>query len=197
MGRHNAAVLVKSNVSIKIVSTKIPNYTLRYIDHSSICFGCSSFDCDLFPSLKTCSLGLRDTIRLRLPVSWQKAEAGLNPWPLGWFSSVSLPRLMRLIFLISGEASLEVSISIMRECHQLYYTAGESATLLHYWGVSNSTTLRIYLQVLSHFLSFFFDLQNIYSVMDEYYNLQPSTLLGWKGRLASTKPYFLVLWNSL
>lgn len=69
--------------------------------------------------------------------------------------------ITRLIFLISRKGSLRVSISIMRRvinstALQLYYTAG------------------ITTGPLALFI-FFFDLETLYSVIDEYYNLQTST----------------------
>lgn len=72
--------------------------------------------------------------------------------------------ITRLIFLISRKGSLRVSISIMRRVinstalrsQQLYYTAG------------------ITTGPLALFI-FFFDLETLYSVIDEYYNLQTST----------------------
>lgn len=76
--------------------------------------------------------------------------------------SVSLPRLMRLIFLISGKANLGVSIFIIH--------TGESSTLLH----------RKYNYKPSHiFFYLLYDLKISYSVVDEYYNLQLLTVTGY------------------
>ena len=95
----------------------------------------------------------------------------------------------------------------LRGSQQLYYIAGESATLLLCGGVSNSTTLRRIQQfyniagesaILLHCgynyrpsrtFYFGFYLVTSYSVIDEYYNLQPSTF--WMGRPK------LWLWNDL